>query len=68
MRLKSEVFGHFSHFFMYVKTQFFMTIKQFQTDEGKEYDNLQFKIFCATNGTVHRFSCPHTTQQDGLVE
>jgi transposase InsO family protein len=68
MRLKSEVFGHFSTFAMYVKTQFSLSIKQFQSDGGKEYDNLQFKQFCATNGIVHRFSCPHTPQQNGLAE
>ncbi|KAI5343890.1 hypothetical protein L3X38_011766 [Prunus dulcis] len=68
MRLKSEVFGHFSTFAMYVKTQFSLSIKQFQSDGGKEYDNLQFKQFCATNGIVHHFSCLHTHQQNGLAQ
>ena len=40
MRLKYEVFGHFSTFAIYVKTQFSLSVKQFQSDGGKEYDNL----------------------------
>jgi transposase InsO family protein len=68
IRLKSKVFGHFSTFAMYVKTRFSLSIKQFQSDGEKEYDNLQFKQFCATNGIVHHFSCPHTPQQNGLAE
>lgn len=68
MRLKSEVFDHFSAFVIYVQNQFSLSIKQFQSDGGKEYDNLQFKHFCATTGIVHHFSCPHTPQQNGLAE
>jgi len=68
MRLKSEVFGHFSTFAMHVKTQFSLSIKQFQSDGGKGYENLRFQQFCATNGIVHRFYCPHTPQQNGLTK
>jgi hypothetical protein len=35
MRLKSEVFGHFSTFAMYVKTRFSLSIKQFQSNRGR---------------------------------
>ncbi|CAL8992400.1 unnamed protein product [Prunus brigantina] len=68
MRLKSEVFGHFSTFVTYVRNHFSISLKTFQSDGGKEFDNSQFCHFCATNGIVHRFSCPHTPQQNGLAE
>ncbi|CAL9000175.1 unnamed protein product [Prunus brigantina] len=68
MRLKSEVFHHFSTFVSYVETQFSMPVKQFQSDGGKEFDNGNFKQFCASKGIIHRFSCPHTPQQNGLAE
>ncbi|KAI5337531.1 hypothetical protein L3X38_016802 [Prunus dulcis] len=68
MRLKSEVFGHFSAFVTYVRNHFSISVKTFQSDGGKEFDNSQFRQFCATNGIVHRFSCPHTPQQNGLAE
>ena len=35
MRLKSEVFGLFSTFAMYVKTRFSLSIKQFQSNRGR---------------------------------
>lgn len=47
MRLKSEVFHHFSTFVSYVETQFSLPVKQFQSDGGKEFDNGLFKtILC----------------------
>ncbi|KAL2899813.1 Copia protein [Bienertia sinuspersici] len=31
-------------------------------------DNDPFKLFCVKNGLVFRFSCPHTSPQNGEVE
>lgn len=55
MHLKYEVFDHFSTFYMYVKTQFSLSVKQFQSDGGKEFDNNHFHQFCARNDIMHRF-------------
>jgi transposase InsO family protein len=44
------------------------TIKQFQSDNGGEYCSTVFKQFLTTSGIFHHFSCPHTSQQNGIAE
>ena len=51
-----------------MEKQFNYTIKQFQSDNGGEYCSTIFKQFLTTSGIFHRFSCPHTSQQNGLAE
>lgn len=65
---KYEVFKHFSNFLSYVQTQFSMTIKQFQSDGGREFNNSSFKQLCVQKGIHHWFSCPHTSQQNTIAE
>jgi hypothetical protein len=43
-------------------------IKIFQSDGGGEFTSNQFKQFLTSHGIVHRISCPHTPQQNGLAE
>ena len=43
-------------------------IRFFQCDNGREFDNASFKSFCQNNGMVFRFSCPHTSPQNGKAE
>ncbi|KAJ9567043.1 hypothetical protein OSB04_003009 [Centaurea solstitialis] len=68
LKQKSDVYGKFVQFFNYVKTQFNITIKSLQCDNGGEYDNNAFHTFFATHGITFRFSCPHTSQQNGRSE
>ncbi|KAB2629407.1 hypothetical protein D8674_034202 [Pyrus ussuriensis x Pyrus communis] len=68
MRNKSEVFTHFNTFLTLIYNQFSTMVKIFQSDGGKEYDNLSFRTLCAQKGIHHRFSCPHTPQQNSLAE
>ena len=68
IRNKSDVFTKFLHFFALVKTQFKSSIKAFQCDNGGEYKNSRFLKHFATNGINVRFSCPHTSQQNGKSE
>lgn len=65
---KSQVYSLFLSFRAYIKTQFEREIKQFQCDNGHEYDNGPFRKFCALNGMHFRFSCPHTSPQNGKAE
>lgn len=65
---KSQVYSIFSSFSTMIHTQFERTIKCFQCDNGKEFDNEQFKLFCDNHGMVFRFSCPHTSSQNGKAE
>uniref|UniRef100_A0A2N9I1W1 Integrase catalytic domain-containing protein n=1 Tax=Fagus sylvatica TaxID=28930 RepID=A0A2N9I1W1_FAGSY len=43
-------------------------IKSFQSDGGGEYSYTPFKNLLAQHGILHRFSCPHTSQQNGVAE
>lgn len=68
LRRKSEVFSKFKHFSNYVENHFQAHIQDVQCDNGGEYDNHQFHDFCDNKGITMRFSCPHTSQQNGKSE
>lgn len=68
LRRKGEVFSKFIHFSAVVQTQFGVTIKSLQCDNGGEYNNGQFLKHFSDNGISFRFSCPHTSQQNGKSE
>lgn len=51
-----------------VKTQFNSQLKSFQCDNGGEYNNSDFHRYFDTHGIQVRFSCPHTSQQNGKSE
>jgi hypothetical protein len=65
---KSKVFEHFVKFKLLVENQFTSNIKQLQSDGGGEYNSLQFQSFLTKHGILHRKTCPHTSQQNGLAE
>lgn len=65
---KSQVYPIFLSFSALIQTQFEKNIKCFQCDNGKEFDNDLFKLFCHKNGLIFRFSCPHTSSQNGKAE
>ncbi|KAG7560254.1 Ribonuclease H-like superfamily [Arabidopsis thaliana x Arabidopsis arenosa] len=68
LRRKSEVFSKFLHFAAYVENQFQTKIKNFQCDNDGEFNNSEFHNYFASNGINARFSCPHTSQQNGRSE
>ena len=45
---------------------FSLTIKTIQTDNAKEFHC--FKSFINESGIQHRFTCPHTHDQNGAIE
>ena len=65
---KSQVYNTFTNFHNHIHTQFERKIKQFQCDNGTEYTNNNFKQFCHINGMLFRFSCLHTSSQNGKAE
>jgi len=65
---KSEVFQCFVKFKLLVENLFTTKIKQFQSDNGGEYTSKQFKDYLSQSGILHRLSCPHTSQQNGIAE
>jgi hypothetical protein len=55
-------------FYSYVLNQFHLSIQCVQCDNGREFDNLDLCSFFAAKGIVFRFSCPHTSPQNGKAE
>lgn len=68
LRLKSDTFSTLSHFFSYVTTQFGVSIKSIQCDNGREFDNSSSRLFFLTRGATLRMSCPYTSPQNGRAE
>ncbi|KAJ0727195.1 putative RNA-directed DNA polymerase [Helianthus annuus] len=63
---KSDVYTTFKQFLHMVERQFNTKLKSVQTDWGGEFRNLT--PFFNSLGIIHRRSCPHTSEQNGIVE
>ncbi|KAL8167627.1 hypothetical protein V2J09_009126 [Rumex salicifolius] len=63
-----SAYGPPSEFYNLILTQFKVKIQHIQCDNGKEFDNSSFHSFFRDNGLQFRFSCPHTSQQNGKAE
>ncbi|KAK6794362.1 hypothetical protein RDI58_007815 [Solanum bulbocastanum] len=68
MREKFESFKKFKEFHAMVKNIFHTSISYFQSDGGGECVNQKFKSFFQQNDIIYRFSCPHTSAQNGRAE
>ncbi|KAK1424826.1 hypothetical protein QVD17_20164 [Tagetes erecta] len=66
LKQKSDVFETFKHFLVMVERQFNTKVKAVQMDWGGEFRSLS--NFFSSLGVLHRLSCPHTSEQNGLVE
>jgi len=55
MSNKSQVFEKFTSFSNKIHTQFSQTIKCFQCDNGREYDNTMFHKYCVDDGLIFSF-------------
>jgi hypothetical protein len=65
---KSNVLGMLVKFKCLVENLFTLKIKQFQRDGGGEYLTNTFTNFLSTHGILHRVTCPHTSQQNGIAK
>jgi hypothetical protein len=68
LRQKSDVLPCFVKFKTLVENIFSCSIKQLQTDNGGEYVSMAFKQFTDNHGILHRFTCPYTSEQNGISE
>lgn len=66
LKLKSETGEAVRQFVTQVERQFDRKVKIFQTDGGSEFKPL--REFFNNKGIIHRCTCPHTSQQNGMVE
>lgn len=63
---KSDVLSVFIQFHKMVERLLGHKIKILQTDNGGEFQAL--KGYLSHHGIIHRLSCPHTSEQNGIVE
>src|SRR6185312_11905638 len=56
----SQTFPTLIHFFAWVSTQFGLTVKAVQCDNGREFDNSTSRSFFLSRGVQLRMSCPYT--------
>jgi hypothetical protein len=61
LRAKSEAFSTLSNLFAWVSTQFGLTIKAVQCDNGREFDNSTSRAFFLSSGVDLHMSCPYTS-------
>lgn len=66
LKKKSDALEAFRHFKALVEVCFNSKIQQLQSDNGGEF--IYFTKFLSECGIQHRFSCPHTSEQNGMVE
>ncbi|KAK1414359.1 hypothetical protein QVD17_30103 [Tagetes erecta] len=66
LKQKSDVYSTFKQFVYMVERQFNTKVKNVQTDWGGEFRNLS--TYFNSIGITHRRSCPHTSEQNGIVE
>jgi hypothetical protein len=62
LRAKSDAFPTILHFFAWVSTQFGLTIKVVQCDNGREFDNSTSCAFFLSHGVQLCMSCPYSSQ------
>jgi hypothetical protein len=68
LHAKSEAFPTLSHFFAWVSTQFSLTIKAVQCDNGREFDNSTSHAFFLSHSVQLRMSSPYTSSQNRKAE
>jgi hypothetical protein len=68
IQYKSQVLSCFMSFSNTMQNLTSHKIKILRTDCGGEYASNEFHSFCLSKGILHQFTCPHTSQQNGLAE
>ena len=65
---RSDILSIYKNFVQMIKNQFSKTIKVFRSDNAQEYKSHDFLSYLQQNGTIAQYSCPGTSQQNGLAE
>ncbi|KAI3680226.1 hypothetical protein L2E82_50551 [Cichorium intybus] len=68
MKHKYEASEYLISFYNLVQTQFKKNIKRIRCDNGGEFTSNRMKDFYADHGIELETTCPHTPQQNGVVE
>ena len=65
---KSDVFEVFKKVKVEAETMLNKRLKALQTDNGREYVNLEFEEYLLKNGIHRRLTIPYTSEQNGVAE
>ena len=68
MKDKSEALSEFSKLYKILTVSKNQPVASIRSDHGREFDQLEFDLFCDKHGISHNFSAPRTPQQNGVVE
>lgn len=68
MKNRSSVIQISQEFYVEIKNQFDTFIKVLRTDNAREYMSSQLQSFLTSQGIIHKSSCTHTPQQNGVTE
>lgn len=68
LHYKSQVKHTIAEFKAFVSTQFNITIQTVRSDNGGEFINLFLRHLFLSAGIIHQTTCPHTPEQNGVVE
>ncbi|KAL0344878.1 UNVERIFIED_CONTAM: Retrovirus-related Pol polyprotein from transposon RE1 [Sesamum radiatum] len=68
LRYKTQVCHTLDMFFKMILTQFESKIQFLRSDNGTEFTNTSCHSLFNSLGILHQKSCPHTPQQNGVVE
>ena len=68
IKKKSDVFSVFKKWKQEVENQVDVKIKKLRSDNGGEYDSVEFKLFLEENGIIMQRTVPGTPQQNGIAE
>lgn len=68
LKNKSEAFEKFEDFFNLIENQMGKKVRAIRSDNGKEYINKHFRLFCEDKGIIQQKTVPYTPQQNGIAE
>jgi len=68
MKSKSEVKLLFEKFHNMIQTQYNAQIQVLHSDNGGEYQSIDFRQYLETHGIIHQTSCPNTPQQNRVTK
>jgi transposase InsO family protein len=55
-------------FINFVENKFYRKLKALRSDNGGEYANESFQVFCKDRGIEYQDTVPYTPQQNGIAE
>jgi hypothetical protein len=68
LKAKSDTFDKFKEYKSFIEKKIGKHIKILRTDNGGEFESLQFEDFCKSAGIKRQLTMPYNPQQNGVAE